>query len=126
MSYEKQTWASGDVITAEKLNHMEDGIADKEVLKITFTGGENNTTADVTAAEAEAAWNAGKIIIGYWSNIGEVLMTKVDGPPYFMVMGTGISNFSKFNNAINITGITMSLSENDGAYAHSEAVSINL
>ncbi len=27
MSYEKQTWANGDVITANKLNHMEDGIA---------------------------------------------------------------------------------------------------
>ena len=26
MSYEKQTWANGNVITAEKLNHMEDGI----------------------------------------------------------------------------------------------------
>ena len=26
MSYEKQTWAMGDVITAERLNHMEDGI----------------------------------------------------------------------------------------------------
>lgn len=28
MSYEKQTWANGDVITATGLNHMEDGIAD--------------------------------------------------------------------------------------------------
>lgn len=27
MSYEKQTWQTGDVITAVKLNHMEDGIA---------------------------------------------------------------------------------------------------
>lgn len=26
MAYEKQTWKTGDVITAEKLNHMEDGI----------------------------------------------------------------------------------------------------
>lgn len=26
MAYEKQQWASGDIITAEKLNHMEDGI----------------------------------------------------------------------------------------------------
>lgn len=26
MSYEKQTWTTGEVITAEKLNHMEDGI----------------------------------------------------------------------------------------------------
>ena len=28
MSYEKQTWANGDVITAEKLNHIEEGIAE--------------------------------------------------------------------------------------------------
>ena len=27
MSYEKQTWQTGDVITDDKLNHMEDGIA---------------------------------------------------------------------------------------------------
>lgn len=27
MSYEKNTWNKGDVITANKLNHMEDGIA---------------------------------------------------------------------------------------------------
>ena len=26
MAYVKQTWACGDEITAEKLNHMEDGI----------------------------------------------------------------------------------------------------
>ncbi len=29
MSYEKQTWTTGEVITEEKLNHMEDGIADE-------------------------------------------------------------------------------------------------
>ena len=28
MSYEKQTWVVGETITAEKLNHMEDGIAE--------------------------------------------------------------------------------------------------
>lgn len=28
MSYEKQTWETGDIITSAKLNHMEDGIAD--------------------------------------------------------------------------------------------------
>ena len=26
MSYSKQTWQTGDTITAAKLNHMEDGI----------------------------------------------------------------------------------------------------
>lgn len=28
MAYTKQTWATGDTVTATKLNHMEDGIAD--------------------------------------------------------------------------------------------------
>ncbi len=27
MAYEKQTWTKGDLITAEKLNHIEDGIS---------------------------------------------------------------------------------------------------
>ena len=36
MAYSKQTWATGDTITAEKLNHMEDGIAEEE-----------NSTADL-------------------------------------------------------------------------------
>ena len=27
MSYTKQTWVTGDIITANKMNHMEDGIA---------------------------------------------------------------------------------------------------
>lgn len=27
MAYDKQTWVSGEIITATKLNHMEDGIA---------------------------------------------------------------------------------------------------
>ena len=39
MSYEKQTWTTGDTITAEKLNHMEDGI-------------ENNGTLVVNAVES--------------------------------------------------------------------------
>ena len=34
MAYEKQTWANGDIITAEKLNHMEDGIASNGVVFI--------------------------------------------------------------------------------------------
>lgn len=28
MSYEKQTWKNGDIITEDKLNHIEDGIAE--------------------------------------------------------------------------------------------------
>lgn len=31
MAYTKQTWADGDTITAERLNHIEDGIANEQV-----------------------------------------------------------------------------------------------
>ena len=34
MSYEKQTWASGDVITAAKMNHIEDGITNSSDLAV--------------------------------------------------------------------------------------------
>ena len=41
MAYEKQTWATGDVITANKLNHMEDGIAGGSFdLEFSITGEE--------------------------------------------------------------------------------------
>ena len=48
MSYEKQTWQTGDVITQEKLNHMEDGIADGEVVIIDAKAVRNDDTWEVT------------------------------------------------------------------------------
>lgn len=36
MAYNKTTWASGDVVTSEKLNHIEDGIAGAGALVLTF------------------------------------------------------------------------------------------
>lgn len=33
MAYEKQTWAAGQTITAEKMNHMEDGILNNQGAK---------------------------------------------------------------------------------------------
>lgn len=56
MSYEKQTWAKGDIVTSTKLNHMEDGIAGG--------GGESGilyTAANVTA-EAVTLTNTWKEI----------------------------------------------------------------
>lgn len=41
MAYEKQTWVDGEVITQEKLNHMEDGIAN--------AGGGGGVTTDLSA-----------------------------------------------------------------------------
>ena len=61
MSYTPTTWASGDVITAEKLNKLENGVANNsnDYLYVTLTrtesGGELVYTADKTAAEIYAA-----------------------------------------------------------------------
>lgn len=39
MSYTKQTWATGDIITASKLNHIEDGIENSDYDLIIATKG---------------------------------------------------------------------------------------
>lgn len=67
MTYVKQTWTTGDVITAEKLNNIEDGIesADEGIspyFKIIGTPNEDGTaiTLDKTYAEIAQALANGK------------------------------------------------------------------
>ena len=72
MSYEKQTWATGDVITAAKLNHMEDGIAGVcgLVVLCTVTAGENDAetyTLNKTYSEISSAFLNGKNVNIYSS-----------------------------------------------------------
>ena len=72
MAYEKHTWQTGEVITAEKLNNLEDGIAQGGsdgffTFKITVTkDGESSTpifTKNASFAEIKAAMLAGKVVI---------------------------------------------------------------
>ena len=53
MGYEKQTWSNGDIITQEKLNHMENGIANDSVLMVysTIDQTTNNRVLSHTFAE---------------------------------------------------------------------------
>lgn len=52
MSYEKQTWTTGDTITAEKLNNLEDGVSGNGgVVLVTVTYDEQNYQADKTFSE---------------------------------------------------------------------------
>ena len=69
MAYEKQTWTTGEVITAEKLNHMEDGIKDnenKDTIEVTFFTHCNNdssiylVSSSHTVEEVQAFIKAGK------------------------------------------------------------------
>lgn len=62
MAYTKQTWATGDTITADKLNHLEDGVAGAGgvmVVGATFDESTNKTTLDHTWQEINAALSAG-------------------------------------------------------------------
>ena len=64
MAYTKQTWACGDEITADKLNHMEDGIAE---------GGESLT--EITHAELLSARNNGTLTPGMQYRITDYICT---------------------------------------------------
>ena len=70
MSYVKQTWITNDVITAEKLNHMENGIeaaaVDPFIVNLTPTEEDFSGVMDKTCAEITAAYEAGKDI---WFNV---------------------------------------------------------
>lgn len=66
MSYEKQTWVTGDIITADKMNHMEDGISDAGkvmVLGSTYELSTETTTLDKTWKEIVDSMLAGYFII---------------------------------------------------------------
>lgn len=63
--YEKQTWNTGDVITEEKLNHMEDGIASGGMFVVggTYDESTQTTTLDKTWKEIADAVEAGRNVI---------------------------------------------------------------
>lgn len=60
MAYEKNTWATGDVVTSMKLNHMEDGIEAgcSPIVRTTLTGEDQYTCAN-TFDEIKAMIDAG-------------------------------------------------------------------
>ena len=69
MAYEKQTWVNGDVITAEALNHMEQGITeassggtDDYLVNITYDSSQGTFIADKTIDEMNTAYEAGKSV----------------------------------------------------------------
>lgn len=73
MSYTKNSWSTGDTITAEKLNHLEQGVYDASegaggTVRVPFTveaDAQGHLTATTTAeiGAVMAAVTAGKIVV---------------------------------------------------------------
>ena len=66
MAYEAHEWETGEVITADRLNHIEEGIeSESEKFIVTFSSNNNNElSADKTLQEIYDAWNGGKRVFG--------------------------------------------------------------
>lgn len=67
MAYEPKTWVCGETITADALNHLEQGVANAgggtEPLIGTLSVDGNDFVADVTYRQASVALNEGKAIV---------------------------------------------------------------
>ena len=68
MAYTKTTWVDGDLITAEKLNHIEDGIANSQVIFHATVRNDVTTSSytventDMTLAELSDAFDNGTLV----------------------------------------------------------------
>jgi hypothetical protein len=73
MAYTPTEWKAGDVITAEKLNNMEDGIVGAgRALMVTATSETDVPTFNKTLGEIKAAVMAGIFVwVGLTAEIGE-------------------------------------------------------
>lgn len=65
MAYTKQTWNNGDIITADKLNHMEDGIYTAKddnnfIIEVEFDVNEFKYIANKSIEEINEAFTEGK------------------------------------------------------------------
>lgn len=68
--YTKQTWADGDIITADKINHMEDGIESaNKGLVVKFDGNpDDGITSDASYSTIMNALANGANVIGVYRN----------------------------------------------------------
>ena len=111
MSYTKYTWQTGEVITAAKLNNMEDGIDDKLIVNML-----NTTTGEIDASYNDllAAWTAKKNILLYAELEGQKIVCPfgniwTDNGKYFATFFTYEKTFDRIQ-SLNI------VSENDNTH----------
>lgn len=85
MSYSPQSWNTGDIITASKLNNMEDGIKGASSAEIEF----GNSISDLFTATATAATSAGEATLGVQltTEMAETLAEVTDSIRTYFIQG---------------------------------------
>ena len=100
MSYEKQNWKNGDVITETKLNHMEDGIATGGgVLVVNSVYDEQTKTATLDKTWQEIYDATLAIIVNDVNNDGTAI-----GIEYIMSFGSIGGTYSLTSLAVGLLG----------------------
>ena len=62
MAYEKHTWETGETITAEKLNNLEDGVSGNRVFSVNINENSEGYILDKTFGEIRNAYELGLVI----------------------------------------------------------------
>lgn len=138
--YTKQTWKTGDVITEEKLNHIEDGIStgggiytygevplfDGEVTTVSdgepYAGGEITLQGELPKSDISVTFNGQNYTLphgihegngDYWGELGD------NGPsftnyPVFVTVGGGIYTQEEGTYSLKINEIVGKFTVNDG------------
>lgn len=110
--YTKQTWADGDIITADKMNHIEDGLNNLNGIgyRVAFSYTDDTASCNRTYEEIYTALSQGKNVFGvydgkiftikYISKIDSeseaVVYPKIYFDNYFMNEGSGILSYIEF------------------------------
>ena len=70
MAYEKHTWETGETITAEKLNNLEDGVSGNRVFSVNINENSEGYILDKTFGEIRNAYELGLVIKLIWFDEG--------------------------------------------------------
>lgn len=105
MSYVKTTWATGDVITAEKLNNMEGGIGAAEAFVIPVSFDDETSTMTIHASWNDIYANKNRLVLGvyeYESNDGTPVVQHLYLTNLSEYDGTYSATFIHFNGETNV------------------------
>lgn len=110
MSYTPTTWATGDVITADKLNNIEQGILDAggKIMFVQFTdpsGSGETITCEKTYDELVSSFAQGTVMIGqFFLEMGGNLVAQHNG--FIQISSGTLEIYFRGGSLTNIYGCT--------------------